>query len=210
MIRYFPLLLALILALACGRSKVTESGTETPSATPGWKDVKVAGIQLSVPNEWKLIDLTRADFEKMMDQAWGSDPNAAKMTEMVKQAARSGMVKFLMMMPNVATSDFVPNLNLVVTPGQGMDLDKALEFNKQQMEQMAVKDSVIAIKRTFPFGEGGRLRSKLEGQVPYVAVSYIFPHGSDHYTFTFSMLEQDEVELDKVAMQSLQTLKFTD
>ena len=73
----FILLVGLI---GCNREHdktVDAPPTESASSVAGWTDVSTSGIALRFPDDWKLIDFTKENFEQTLDKAFGSDPKLA-------------------------------------------------------------------------------------------------------------------------------------
>ena len=113
----------LVGVIGCNREHdkiVNAPRTESASSVAGWTDVSTSGIALRFPNDWKLIDLTRENFEQSEDKVFGSDPKFAETRSQVSAAAQQGLIKLMAFDTATLGSGFATNcaVGILDTSGQ--------------------------------------------------------------------------------------------
>src|SRR4029077_15909484 len=117
------------------------------------------GYAVTLPKNWFRVDLTKEDVEAFIKAGSGSlgpgmtDQLSAQMSALVS----SGISLFAYRFAD-ANSVIGTNLNVIVLPSMGLDLDTLESLNINQLQGIVGKDVKIDHTReTLPGGEGLRI-----------------------------------------------------
>ncbi len=175
--------------------------------------ITAAGMSVEFPEGWEIIDLTQGDIDAILDEAFGDNPEWKQMSDMVRQAAAAGIIKFMVFDSNEFGKDFVPNANLVVVPAEkGMTLEKAIEENARELKAIAAQDSeVTAEPISLPGGEFGEFNAIMAFPVGRVSTnSFLALHRNQTFVLTFSAPEAARDEYSKIASDCMKTFRFVE
>ncbi|HRK21013.1 MAG TPA: hypothetical protein PLX06_04365 [Fimbriimonadaceae bacterium] len=211
-------LAVLLSTAACGEKKAAEGTapkTEAASTVKeGWTEIASSGFKVSLPKGWNAIDLTAGDLDKVMDAAMAASPGAKSMEAQIRAAASSGMIKVMALHPKDGETDFVENMNVVVTDlPSGVTLKQIEEAYRSQVGAMSVPGSEIKGDPVdLPVGKAMRMQTKLNmqsGANKYVAsLAYMFAEGGKSYTVTFSSKPDRETAIIAEADEIMSTFKI--
>ena len=118
-----------------------------------------AGYGVTLPDNWFRIDLTKADVEAFAKAGSGgfgpgmTDQLASQLSALVAQGISLFAYRFADAQAALGT-----NLNVLVLPSGGMDIDSLEGLNIGQLQSIVGKDVTIAHTReTLPAGEAIRI-----------------------------------------------------
>ena len=136
-----------------------------PSRGRGRIDVASAGYGLTLPENWFRVDLTKEDlqaFAKAGSKSLGTDATA-QLSDQVASLVASGISLFAYRFAD-AEAGLGTNLNVIVLPGLGLDLDTLERLNLGQLQGIVGPDVTIDHAReTLPAGEAVRLAYTVPG-----------------------------------------------
>lgn len=228
MLRYL-ICLAFSLALVaagCGDKKGetdTTPSSASKEATPaengppplkdGWKEIKAAGFQLAVPDDWTPVDLTAENIDKMIDEAAKANEGVRMQAAQFKQLATNGMVKLMVFGQVDPTGPFAENLNVVVTDSPTTPTaDQLAEAYKSQITPMATAGTTPSGgPNKLPVADGVKMKSDLAlgsgGTKSVASLAFMFAKGGKMYTVTFSSLPGRAAEIEKLADEIMQSFR---
>ena len=207
MIRKKSLLLALcFLAIVAAGCK----HTSPPTVVPGWVEAKSAGVGISLPPDFEVMDLSSGNVDKIVASAEKRYPNQPDMTKMVKQIAASGAMKLVALAPDPGPGKFRENLNLIVLPlPTGKSLEDVMDLNRKQFETMANPGTIKVEKRQFPIGDVCYFQADTpSAQGSHSSTGYIVLHDGQQFVFTFSSAVSDKDSFALVADKAMKTAHF--
>jgi len=212
----FILLVGLI---GCNREHdtiVNAPRTESASSVAGWTDVSTSGIALRFPTDWKLIDLTREDFEQGLDNVFGSDPKFAEARSQAGAAAQQGMMKLLAFETATLGSGFATNGNVVIVDEPGQEtLEQVAEANLGEIAPLVTNGTQPKLEYvSLQSGRSALIRSEITPPNPSVPVLvslvYLDVKGSKVVAVTFTAPRTDETHIRTIADQVMDAFRFVD
>jgi len=188
-----PALLAMIVVAGCGSAapaatpsptlapatpRPTPVPTPKPSVAPsvapsaaavlprtGRIDVASAGYGLTLPENWFRVDLTKEDlqaFAKAGSKSLGADATS-QLSDQVASLVASGISLFAYRFAD-GQAALGTNLNVIVLPTLGLDLDTLERLNLAQLQGIVGQDVTIGHAReSLPAGEAVRLSYTVPG-----------------------------------------------
>jgi hypothetical protein len=193
------------------RPLVTAPKTET-TLPGGWKESKTSGFAIAFPGDWKSIDFTTGDFEKMVSDKFDKDPNFSGVGDSVKKLGQSGAYKLMVFAPNNTPSHFRPNCNVVVIEApQDIKVEDAVGPNVDQLKSMlAPGEKTTVTYEDLPGGHVARLASVIT--MPQASritdFAYLITKGKSLAVVTYSTTPDDAAAMEKTAEQSMRTFHF--
>jgi hypothetical protein len=128
-------------------------------------DVASAGYGLTLPDNWFRVDLTREDLEAFAKA--GSSSLGPGMTDQLSDQltslVASGISLFAYRFAD-AKAGLGTNINVIVLPSLGLDLDALERLNVTQLQGIVGKDVTIDhVRETLPAGDAVRLTYTVPG-----------------------------------------------
>jgi hypothetical protein len=206
-----------IFAVGCG-SKSPETAPPTTggvskapekpvvaSVPDGWQTVKTATFSIALPKDWKLVDLSSADFEKAISSM--ELPGGDAMKKQVIEMGRMGGFKLYAVGPQIKDG-FAENLNVNVVASGGADLKTISDANEKMLATAAknVKSSIESNPDRIVMTAS--MKTPGPNGVDYATHAEMLPHGSELYTFTFSSAPSAISRVEGIAKDAVQTIKF--
>ena len=201
-----------------GHDKIVDAPrTESASSVAGWTDVSTSGIALRFPDDWKLIDLTREDFEQSADRAFGSDPKFAEVRSQISAAVEQGIVKLLAYETATLGSSFSTNCTVVIQDLLVLEttLEQAADEEVRAMAPIVTngtrpKLDYLSLKS----GRSALIRSEITPPNPsipvLVSLEYLNIKGSKLVTVAFTAPRTDETHVRTIADQVMDAFRFVD
>lgn len=199
----------LAVAVGCGKASepmadgakvVTEKPVEKASVKEGWKELTAGGLTLTLPKDWRAIDLTTGDIKQALATA-GLDQS---MWGQVEQLAKNGAFKVFAAAPK-PVDGFVDNVNVIELP-TNQPLDVVLEENAKQMRAMGMKVGKTELLKD---PDRGIIRSTQSmGGKPYHTYTALFVHKDRYYTVTFSSSSKTKAATEAIAAEACASAKF--
>ena len=88
----FPVILLLLAACVPSARAIQPAPAGTPTAQPGWQDVRQDGFRLSLPPGWETFDVEGQDLDGVVTMLEGlDDPAAQAMLEMAASMSSEGL-----------------------------------------------------------------------------------------------------------------------
>ncbi len=168
----------------------------------GKSRVSASNFSLSAPPDWKAIDLTSKDLEKIL-AGLANDPVGSKMVTAVRQAAASGMIKLFVFGPG--ENGFARNFNVVqVDQPRELTLDEVKDADSKELEPIVA--SPVAFKNVkLPSGDALQYESTLKMKAPngsaLTSIGYAISRGKQVTTLTFTCMSKDAASMEKTAEQ---------
>jgi hypothetical protein len=186
--------------------------TESASSVAGWTDVSTSGIALRFPDDWKLIDFTKENFEQTLDKAFGSDPKLAALRSQVSAAAQQEQIKLFAIETATLGSSFATNCNVVIEDMPGQTLEQAAEATIGKIAPMVIngtqpKLGYVSLKS----GRSALIRAEItvDPSVPIlVSLVYLNIKGSKLVEVTFTAPRTDETHIRTIADQVMDAFRF--
>jgi hypothetical protein len=138
-----------------------------PAALPrtGRIEVASAGYGLTLPQNWFRVDLTKEDlqaFAKAGSQSLGADATK-QLSDQVASLVASGISLFAYRFADTEAG-LGTNLNVIVLPSLGLDLDTLERLNLGQLQGIVGQDVTIDHARvSLPAGDAVRLAYTVPG-----------------------------------------------
>jgi hypothetical protein len=206
-----------LFCAGCGRGsdKIGDAPrTEKASSTAGWKDVSTSGVNIQLPSDWKILDLSQQSWEQGADKVFGNDPRFAEMRSQATQMAKQGMVKLLAFEPSTS-SVFNTNCNVVVMdlPGTAT-IEQIADSAVQQMAGMVAKGTKAGVE--YVNWSGGKMaivRAEIQPPNPtmpnLVSLAYVNIKGSKLASVTFTAPSSDEKHIRSISDQTMSKFGFS-
>jgi hypothetical protein len=197
--RIGPAAVAVVLIAlgAIGATLVVRLGTgkDGGKLEPGWRRVKVAaeGFSVGLPPGWRSVSTTDAD--KAYEALKSANPQLASLVKDQLGGTLSSLIKLLAFdtrSPTLA-QQFATNMNVVVAPAAGVDIDTFVEQNLAQLRKTPGLTNVESSKIELATGRAGLVTSQLTVNAPggaqQVAITqYLVTNGEKGYIMSFSTL----------------------
>ncbi len=210
----FILLVGLI---GCNREHdkiINAPRTESASSLAGWTDVSTSGIALRFPTDWKLIDLTREDFEQSADKVFGSDPKFAAARSQVSAAVQQGLFKLLAFETATLGSGLATNCGVGIQDMPGQEtLEQAAEATAREIAPMVTNGTQPKLEYvSLKSGRSALIRSEITPPNPsipvLVSLEFLNIKGSKLVAVTFTAPLTDETHIRTIADQVMDAFRF--
>ena len=209
----------LVGVIGCNREhdKIVDAPpTESDSSVAGWTDVSTSGIALRFPDDWKVIDLTREDFEHGADRVFGSDPKFAALRSQVSAAVEQGLIKLFAFETATLSSDLATNCNVIIQdmPGQAT-LEQVADVNLREIAKIVTDGTQPTLEYlSLKSGRSALIRSEITTADPSVPVlvslAYLNIKGSKEVVVTCGAPLTDETHIRTIADQVMDAFRFVD
>jgi hypothetical protein len=200
-------LLALVIVLVCCIGVACRKGPGSSDTSPGtiqpvpeardesgWPYYEVAadGFGLSLPPDWRQVDMNPATFESKAQELTRQNPDLAPMFTGLRGQLATG-VKFFGFDLRTKRNGFATNVNVLryALPAGSRSLDAATAASLAQLEAIPGIAKPVSHERIkVPNGERERFRSKLTMSSPAGAsvttamTQYLLVRGEDGYVVT--------------------------
>ena len=209
--------LPLLVLAGCAASPVTES--KTPASTmpktlkpAEGQSVSLADLELTLPSSWKIADFSNSEWKAKMAELAKGNATVASMMSMMEEASRSGFIKLVAFDLATAGSGFADNINVIVTPGQGLPFAKLVAANDEQLRTIATKGHEPKLERKMlANGQWAILSSHLPtgpNGKDIAIKTCLALHSDKAYTITFSTLPGKEDQAASLVEPVLDSVKF--
>jgi len=215
----------LLLGTACnkrGASSSTALVTTMPVSDTkdesGWPvyDVKNEGFAVSLPPNWRRVDMNPQTFEAAYKEAMKQNPQLESMYGNLRQQMTNG-VKFFGFDPTTAATGFNTNINVLRLPlPPGGTLDSTVADTLRETQAMPTIAQPIAHERLkLPSGDRERLRYKMtmngpNGQPVALAITqFILVNGKDGFAVTLTTTASQEAHYNATFDQIGRGVRFT-
>jgi hypothetical protein len=212
----FILLVGLI---GCNREHdkiVNAPRTESASSVAGWTDVSTSGIALRFPTDWKLIDLTREDFEQGLDNVFGSDPKFAEARSQASAVAEQGLMKLLAFETATLSSSIATNCGVGIhdMPGQAT-LEQLADASVGEIAPLVTNGTQPKLEYvSLKSGRSALIRSEITPANPsipvLVSLEFLNIKGSKLVIANFTAPRTDETHIRTIADQVMDAFRFVD
>jgi hypothetical protein len=179
----------------------------------GWPlyTISAEGFELSLPPDWRQIDMNPKTFEATMQQLLQQNPALAPMLGNLRQQLQAGC-KFFGLDPESAKAGFAVNVNVMRNPlPPGGTLDSIIPDVVRQLESLPGAAKPITQERIkSPSGDRERLHYLLTMRIPNgqnltVAITqYVLVKDKDLFTVTMGAKPDEKAKFtqifDKVGM----------
>jgi len=193
----FAAAIAAVAVGAVGATLLVRSATHEDQGKidPGWQKVSVGaeGFSVGIPPGWKSVSTTSADqaFEALK----AANPQLANLVKDQLGESLSSLIKLLAFDTNSPTLEekFATNMNVVVAPAPGVDINTFLEQNLAALRKTPGLANVEYKNLRLPAGPGALVTSQLTLNAPggaqQVAITqYLLVNGAKGYIMSFSTL----------------------
>lgn len=183
---------------------ITKTETEKSSTENGWNVVKTeAGLSISEPADWKSIDLTSGDIDKIAAAA--KDNVSGMSEEQLKAMMSNKSIKMFLFAPADQETKFAPNLNVIETPlPEKMTLDQIGPEIEKGMTAMGAKK--LAEKQVkLPAGDALQtewsIPTKSSGTLHDLMYAIVNGNQMDQLTFSIPdhLYDKMQPDLEKMA-----------
>jgi hypothetical protein len=195
--RIGPAAVAVVLIAlgAIGGVLIFKGTSKEGKLEPGWRRVRVGaeGFNVGLPPGWTSVSTTDAD--KAFEALKSANPQLANLVKDQLGGTLSSLIKLLAFdtkSPTLAQR-FATNMNVVVAPAAGVDIDTFVEQNLAQLRKTPGLTNVESRKLELPAGQAGQVMSQLTVNAPggaqQVAIAqYLVVNGEKGYIMSFSTL----------------------
>lgn len=111
------------------------------------KSVSLADLELILPPNWKVADFSDAEWKPKMGELAKGNATVASMMSVMEEASKSGFIKLVAFDLETSGSGFADNINVIVTPGQGLPFAKLVAANDEQLRTIATKGHEPKLER---------------------------------------------------------------
>ena len=204
-----------IAIAAVGGTLIFKRTSDRDKLEPGWRRARVAaeGFSLGMPPGWRSVSTTNAD--KAFEALRSANPQLADIVKDQLGASLSSLIKLLAFdtrSPTLA-QQFATNMNVVVAPAAGIDIDTFLEQNLAQLRKTPGLANVESRRVDLPAGPAGQVTSQLTVNAPggaqQVAITqYLVVNGQKGYIMSFSTLPTSMPAYVDLFQQIAETFRF--
>jgi hypothetical protein len=209
--------IAVIVIGGLGATLLVRSLTskDTAKLEPGWKRVAVAaeGFNLGIPPGWKSVSTTSAN--QAFDALKSANPALANLVKDQLGGNLGSLIKMLAFDTKSPTlkQQFATNMNVVVAPAAGVDIDTFLAQNIGQLRQTPGLANIESRRFELPAGPAGLVTSRLTVNAPggaqQVAITqYLVVSGTKGYILSFSTLPTSMPAYVDQFQQIAETFRF--
>lgn len=202
-----------VLAIGCGSKQ--DSGvdkvTNAESHVKG-NVVSLAEATLTLPDGWKVFDLSQADFAKGLDAWVASDPSVRATAEGVKAISNNKAIRLFAFDVVNSKPGFSDNVNvLVLDQGVPKSIDDLVAATQSQIASLP-NGKVIDPFRREKVGSNdyayGLFSMKGPGGQDLACYSYSTLHDGKNVTFTFTCVVANQDSFGKAARTVMDSVRL--
>ncbi len=213
----FLVSLPLLVLAGCAASPVRETKSpaskvpKTLTLAEG-ELVSLADLEITLPSNWKVADFSNSEWKSKMAKLAKGNATVSGMMSMMEEASRSGFIKLVAFDLATAGSGFANNINVIVTPGQGLPFAKLVAANDEQLRTIATKGHEPKLERKMLTNGQWAILSSHVPTGPNgkdIAIKTCLAlHSDKAYTITFSTLPGKEDQTFGLVEPVLGSVKF--